>query len=82
VYTYPVTLATVDQTSSTWFKGYTKKYYYDKGAIFKKNHPVLMYFLIPFYAFRIKSKQVSFIERIKLGFKGAKGYLKNSPYVE
>ncbi len=34
VYTYPAVIATVDQTESTWFKGYTKKYFYDKGAFF------------------------------------------------
>lgn len=35
LYTYPETIASVDQTSSTWFQGYTKKYFYDKGALFK-----------------------------------------------
>lgn len=34
VYTYPAVIATVDQTKSTWFKGYTEKYFYDKGALF------------------------------------------------
>lgn len=35
VYVYPEAIASVDQTSSTWFSGYNKKYYYDKGAFFK-----------------------------------------------
>lgn len=34
VYTYPAVIATVDQTDSSWFKGYTEKYFYDKGAFF------------------------------------------------
>ena len=34
IYTSPVTIAEVDQTSSTWFKGYNHKYFYDKGAAF------------------------------------------------
>lgn len=34
VYTYPAVIAAVDQTSSTWFKGYTDKLFYDKGALF------------------------------------------------
>ena len=34
LYTYPVVIASVDQTTSTWFKGYNEKYYYDKGALF------------------------------------------------
>ena len=35
VYTYPAVIATVDQTDSSWFKGYTEKYFYDKGAFFR-----------------------------------------------
>ncbi len=34
VYVYPATIASVDQTSSTWFNGYNEKYFYDKGAVF------------------------------------------------
>ena len=35
VYAYPETIASVDQTSSTWFAGYNHKYYYDKGVFFR-----------------------------------------------
>lgn len=34
VYVYPANIASVDQTTSTWFQGYTEKYFYDKGALF------------------------------------------------
>lgn len=34
IYTYPQTIATVDQTDSTWFCGYNEKYYYDKGVLY------------------------------------------------
>ena len=34
LYTYPVTIATVDQNESTWFKGFNEKYYYDKGVLY------------------------------------------------
>ena len=35
IYGVPYALAEIDQTSeSTWFKGYTEKYYYDKGAAY------------------------------------------------
>lgn len=34
LYAYPYTIATVDQSTSTWFKGYDKKFYYDKGVLF------------------------------------------------
>ena len=35
IYTSPLTIAEVDQTSSTWFDGYNHKYFYDKGALFR-----------------------------------------------
>lgn len=35
IYTSPVMIAEVDQTSSTWFTGYNHKYFYDKGALFR-----------------------------------------------
>lgn len=34
LYTYPACIASVDQTSSTWFTGYNAKYLHDKGAFF------------------------------------------------
>ena len=35
LYTHPYTVATVDQGSSSWFEGYTEKYLYDKGVLFR-----------------------------------------------
>ena len=35
IYTYPATIAQVDQNTSTWFSGYNKKYLYDKGVLFR-----------------------------------------------
>lgn len=36
LYTYPETIGVVNQNSSTWFEGYTEKFFYDKGALYKK----------------------------------------------
>lgn len=35
IYTYPETIATVNQTTSTWFHGYNNKFFYDKGVLYK-----------------------------------------------
>lgn len=35
LYTYPVYIASVDQSTSTWFNGYNKKLLHDKGAVFR-----------------------------------------------
>lgn len=34
IYTSPSQIATVEQKSSTWFKGYDKKFFFDRGALF------------------------------------------------
>ena len=34
LYTFPSTIAIVDQSESTWFRGYNEKYYYDKGVLY------------------------------------------------
>lgn len=34
VYVYPACIAGVEERKSTWFEGYTEKYFYDKGALF------------------------------------------------
>ncbi len=34
IYTYPATIAAVDQTQSSWFTGYNEKYIHDKGVFF------------------------------------------------
>ena len=34
IYTYPDKIATVEQKSSTWFNGYNKRFFFDRGALF------------------------------------------------
>ena len=34
VYTYPESIATLQPSSSTWFRGYEKKFFLDKGAMY------------------------------------------------
>ena len=35
IYTWPETIAQVDQRTSTWFAGYNEKFLYDTGALFQ-----------------------------------------------
>lgn len=45
IYTSSDVIATVNQSTSTWFRGYTEKYFYDKGVFYKaafKHFPMLM----------------------------------------
>lgn len=34
VYTYPESIATLQTSTSTWFRGYVEKYFFDKGALY------------------------------------------------
>ena len=34
IYTYPAEIAVLEETESTWFSGYTEKYFYDKGYLY------------------------------------------------
>ena len=77
VFTYPKVIATVDQSSSTWFNGYSEKYYYDKGALLK----VLFSRMYPFFALylsiRLKSK-IGFCRRYRNMIRGAREYEKDN----
>lgn len=41
IYTNPGKIANVKQESSSWFNGYNKKFFFDKGAIFARINPKL-----------------------------------------
>ncbi len=34
IYAHPVQIATVEQSQSTWFSGYNKKFFFDRGALY------------------------------------------------
>lgn len=84
LYTYPKTIATVDQTTSTWFDGYTEKYFFDKGALYKalsKKHYLLLCVQdILRHPSTYKDSSVSTKEKFRLMFNGANAYSNLVPY--
>lgn len=86
VYTYPTYIASVEQTTSTWFCGYTEKYFYDKGALFAaldvKFSWVLCLALLFKNRKRFKNESISFWNVIKLAKNGYKGYRRLISYKE
>ena len=77
LFTYPVVIATVDQTTSTWFKGYNEKFYYDKGALFSAiskfwAKPLCLQYLVRHREH--KKNGISFFKAYKLMKQGIKGY--------
>ncbi len=78
IYTYPATIASVDQTSSTWFNGYNEKFIYDKGVFFgaafgKTSLPMCLQYLLR-HSKVYKNAKLSVVQALKLMLKGAKGY--------
>lgn len=76
VYTYPLTICSVDQTTSTWFTGYNEKYFYDKGVLLKMIFPKMYRLFILYYSYKYKTKDMSAKQIRKYCLKGAKSLKK------
>lgn len=78
IYTYPATIASVDQTSSTWFSGYNEKYIYDKGAFFGaafgKTAPLMCLQYIIRHKKFCQDANLKITQAFRLMKKGAKEY--------
>lgn len=64
---------------STWFKGYTDKFFFDKGALFSALSPNFKYFQCIQYLIRHREtlKNRKFIKTLLIMFEGVKDYGKN-----
>lgn len=83
IYTYPETIASVDTTDSTWFEGYNKKYFFDKGAWLKAAFPKMYNLMIILFAYRFISRtNYSFSELKMFMKKGVMGFKNGKSYVE
>ncbi len=76
-------IGTVEQKNSTWFKGYNKKYYFDRGCLFFEMYG--KYSKILLFLFEIKKalnnknnlnneNELSFIGKLKTEFEGVNEY--------
>ncbi len=69
--------------SSSWFTGYNKKFFFDKGAFIACAFPKIRFFLIAYYflAFR-REKEVKARDKIKMMKAGIKGFKKTISFKE
>ena len=82
IYAYPKEIAKVNQLESSWFKGYDKKFYYDKGALIGQLHPFTKYFfLLIYFPLRFKSN-LKYKNKVKYLVAGMKQYKNNLSYKE
>ena len=84
IYTYPKSIATVQQFESTWFQGYNQKYFFDKGALFYAlSHRYSKLLCVQDYLRHRNLYRVSELNAkqiLDLEIKGAKCYVKLEPY--
>lgn len=80
IYAYPCKIADVNQETSTWFKGYTQKYFEDKGVWFANAFPNLKYLLSVYYSFRLKryTQEFSVLQIFTMMNAGIKKFNKNN----
>ena len=78
IYTVPITIAKVKQETSSWFKGYTDKFFIDKGILLANAFPKMCKVLIYYFAFNLRhvSKQHSFAKIVSLMKTGVKNFKK------
>ena len=74
-YKCPSIIATVDYGSSTWFKGYNEKYFYDLGANLHVKYQKMKYIFMFYYIWRFKNeKAISKTAQMKYMMAGMKGF--------
>ena len=78
VYKSPVIVSTMKQDSSTWFSGFHKKYYVDKGALLAANFPLISHVGIYIQALKHSRKSnYSFKELLSFYKEGADQFRRN-----
>lgn len=70
IYRSPIKVADVRQETSSWFEGYTPKYYYDKGALFAAALPKLCYIYAIVSTLKSKGNSLGKTAIFKLYLKG------------
>ncbi|WP_223305465.1 glycosyltransferase family 2 protein [Peribacillus butanolivorans] len=78
VYTDPSLIGNVSQEESSWFDGYTDKYFFDKGAWISRTFPYSKYVIAVYFTIRFKRlAKLSFLESFRMILEGMKGFQKN-----
>ena len=75
IYAHPAVIADIDQTESTWFEGYTEKYFTVAGMTLSEMYPLLCYPLAVRSAYRFSKRDacsLPFGKILKCYFRGIK----------
>ena len=76
MYYCPTIIAKVKQEESSWFNGYTEKFFVDKGVLIANAFPILKHFLVYYFAYGMRNltKEYNFRDIVKLMRKGFKEF--------
>ena len=76
MYASPIVIAQVKQETSSWFQGYTDKFFMDKGILIANAFPVMKHLLVYYFAYGMRnlSKEHSFSQICKLMCQGMKEF--------
>ena len=80
IYSSPIYIGTAYNKSSTWFKGYNEKFFYNKGALFTAINKKLRKPLILQYLLRHRKEvlnKISLFKAFNMMLNGSKDYLNN-----
>jgi len=83
VYSHEYVLGTCYKDTSSWFRGFTEKYFYDKGVLLRYLFPKISRIMVLYFGIRFKGKtEIGVFKRLKLMYKGIRGGKKMIPYGE
>lgn len=83
IYAYPKTILRLNESESTWFKGYKEKYYFDKGKFVSIAFGKIKYFLLfAFFIKEAKKSEIGLINCAKWMLIGAKKKNKNKVFFD
>lgn len=76
MYASPIVIAQVKQEESSWFNGYTDKFFIDKGILVANAFPLMKHILVYYFAYRMRniSKEHSFSRICRLMRQGMKEF--------
>lgn len=82
IFSFPCTIATTDLSNSSWNRGYNKKFFFDKGALFAALSSRLFSLLIVQYAVRHSEiySEIGLTEALRLMFEGARAFKAGAVY--
>lgn len=77
LYRSPIDIAGIDQTESSWFRGFNERYFITTGRVFQEIYPGLSYLLAVRSAYRFSKRKnctIPFLQILKYYFEGIQSH--------